>query len=196
MIRHKCSTKWGISMMNLMTWIEFFNSDHSDCTSLYYSPTCLYTSTKVCAAASLTGPIGSPRRFTMGWINDFKDRTCVPCLKIVEKKLVLIKCPVNIGEFFEAYMFNVLTIVCKNSSRTLAFLCLKQVVNLSSSCCGRITRHSISLYKSSCAFSRTVSRLSPSRSTTCGKIVGVYAAKSGPSRLISSMNASNARCAI
>lgn len=94
------------------------------------------------------------------------------------------------------YSFSVLTMVCKNSSRTLAFLCLKQCVSLSSRLCGVSTRLSSNLCSNSWAFSRTVSRLSPSRSTTCGKTVGVYAEKSWPSRPISSVNASRARWAI
>lgn len=95
-----------------------------------------------------------------------------------------------------AYAFNVLTMVCKNSSRTFEFLCLKQGVNFSSNCCGGITWYSMSFCRSDWAFSRTVSLLSPRRSTTCGRMVGVYAAKSGPRRLMSSINASSARCAI
>lgn len=100
------------------------------------------------------------------------------------------------NKIYITHSFNVLTIVCRNSSRTLAFLCLKHGVNLSSSVCGNSTRLSINLCSTNWAFSRTVSRLSPNRSTTCGNTVGVYALKSWPKRPINSVNDSSARWAI
>lgn len=96
----------------------------------------------------------------------------------------------------DTYRFSVSVMVYRNSSRILAFLCLKHGVSLSSSCCGCRTWLSSSLASNSWAFSRTVSRESPSRSTTCGKTVGVYTLKSWPSRPISSTKASSDFCAI
>lgn len=53
-------------------------------------PTCLYTSTKVCIAASLTGPLGSLNRFTIDGINAFSDSSCVPYLHKIKTEKVFI----------------------------------------------------------------------------------------------------------
>lgn len=97
---------------------------------LNFSPTCLYRSTKVLNAVSLTVAVGSESRLTMSGMNLFSVSDCVPCLQKKTKLIRIQDAKLVVPTLSIELRFSRANFSVKEILEALALLRLNHVYNL------------------------------------------------------------------